>query len=361
MLARVFRREARRLAVRVRVAGLCSQSEGEDNMLDAFSRTVVDVVEQVGPAVVSITLAQGPQHQPAGVGSGFIFSSDGYVITNDHVVNTGLHVWAGLTDGRKLPASIVGTDPSTDIAVLRLEAGGLPSVKLGESKHLKVGQMAIAIGNPLGFESTVSTGVISALGRTLRSQSGRLLDNIIQTDVPINPGNSGGPLVDSKGRVIGVNTAIIAGAQGISFSVPISTAEWVVSQIMQHGRVLRGYFGIYGVSRPASRLLQRKLQLEAPTFIEVAGTDPEGPAALGGIQAGDWIIAFNGKSVASMDDLYREMGNHKPDTEVTVTVIRGAAQVFNARVRLGAEPTRDYSRQQLMQRRLLPSNYHLGN
>jgi S1-C subfamily serine protease len=221
--------------------------------------------------------------------------------------------------------------------------------------------MAIAIGNPLGFESTVSTGVISALGRTLRSQSGRLLDNIIQTDVPINPGNSGGPLVDTKGHVIGVNTAIIAGAQGIAFSVPISTVEWVVSQIMQHGRVIRGYFGIYGVSRPASRLLQRKLKLEAPTFVEVAGTDPEGPAALGGIQAGDWIIAFNGKPVASMDELYREMGHHKPGTEVTVTVIRGASHVFNARVKLGAEPLREQPRNQILQRRLLPSNYHIEN
>ena len=221
-------------------------SDNDIELLDAYSRAVVSVVESVGPAVVSISVGRKQDHLEAdhvGAGSGVIIAPDGYILTNDHVVRNTKNLMIRLTDGTSLSAVLIGKDPATDLAVIRANSTYLPSSILGSSHRLKVGQLAIAMGNPFGFQSTVSTGVVSALGRALRSTKGRLIENIIQHTAPLNPGNSGGPLVDSSGKVVGINTAIIPMAQGIGFSIPANTARWVVSQILTHGRVRRGYIG----------------------------------------------------------------------------------------------------------------------
>ena len=299
---------------------------------------MTQLVDAVGGSVVSISNEDGSGNAQ-GQGSGFIASSDGYVVTNDHVVSGAQRLRVALPDGRELFANSVGTDPPTDIAILRVtqEADNLRALSFGDSSTLRVGQLAVAIGNPLGFQSSVSTGVVSALGRSLRSQSGRLIDNIIQTDVPLNPGNSGGPLVDSAGRVIGVNTAIIQGAQNLSFSVPIATVEWVMSQIISKGSVFRGYVGIYGKTRPAPAVLARRGDHPMSTLIEVIGVEPDGPAARAGLRQGDWIIAFDGKPVPSLDALYSYMSAYRPSSQPTLTIIRGGGStVENVRVTLGA-------------------------
>jgi len=230
------------------------------DLLDAYSKAVVAVVEAVGPAVVSISIgAESPraEFEPQGAGSGFVIAPDGYLLTNSHVVARAPKVEAVFMDGTRLPGRLVGNDPSTDLAVIRVNASGLPFAQLGDSTSLRVGQLIIAMGNPLGFQSTVSSGVISALGRTLRSRMGRLIENIIQHTAPLNPGNSGGPLLDARGRVVGINTAIIAQAQGIGFSIPSHTARWVVSQLLVHGRVRRSYVGIVGYQRLLDRRIVR--------------------------------------------------------------------------------------------------------
>mmetsp|Transcript_40557 Transcript_40557/g.126858 ORF Transcript_40557/g.126858 Transcript_40557/m.126858 type:complete len:349 (-) Transcript_40557:95-1141(-) len=308
--------------------------------LAAFEDGMMELVERAGPSVVSI-LNEDAEGRPQGTGSGFVLSSDGLVMTNDHVVASAARLTVQLMDGRKLGADLIGADPSTDIAVLRLatETQTPTTLPMGDSSQLRVGQLAIAIGNPLGFQSSVSTGVVSALGRSLRSQSGRLIDNVIQTDVPLNPGNSGGPLLDSSGRVVGVNTAIIQGAQSISFSVPIKTAEFVASQLVSHGAVRRGYVGIYGVTRPAPPNLVRGLGHRASTFVEVVQVEPAGPAAAAGILPGDWIIAFDGQPLPSLDALYSFMTTQAPNSDATFTVIRDGVDVKNVRVRIGVSPT----------------------
>jgi len=229
-----------------------------------------------------------------------------------------------LTDETSLPAEVVGRDPPTDVGVLRIPAVGrsLPAVRLGDSGALRVGQLVVAIGNPLGYASSVSAGVVSALGRSLRSQSGRLVDNVIQTDTAINPGNSGGPLVTSAGEAIGMNTAIIQGTQGLAFAVPANTISFVVSQLLQFGHVKRGYFGIYGGSRPVQRSLQVQLGLALPTVVQVAGLDPEGPARRAGLQPGDLLCAADGQPIGSMDDLYRVLSTRPPTQPLHVCVIR---------------------------------------
>jgi S1-C subfamily serine protease len=244
------------------------------------------------------------------------------LLTNNHVVENASQVEIGLTDGRTLPAEVVGTDPATDLALVRAGAAGLPAAELGDSGALRVGQLAIAIGNPLGFQSTVSTGVISALGRTLRSQSGRLIENIIQTDVPLNPGNSGGPLVDSRGRVIGINTAIIATAQGISFSIPVNTARWVVTELITRGRVRRAYLGLSGQARPVSRRVQRFFELPNSTVVEVVAVEDKGPAQRAGLREGDRIIALEGQAVASVDDIHRLLTNQPAASSLKLGVLR---------------------------------------
>jgi len=219
-------------------------------------------------------------------------------------------------------AQIVGSDPATDLAIVRAGATGLPTAELGDSSSLRVGQLVIAIGNPLGFQSTVSTGVISALGRALRSQSGRLIENVIQTDVPLNPGNSGGPLVDSRGLVIGINTAMIFMAQGISFAVPVSTARWVVGELVTHGKVRRAYLGIGGQARPISRRIQRSVESSATSAVEVVSVEEHGPAHRAGLREGDLIVAVNGKGVASVDDIHRLLTGWSPGSRFTLTILR---------------------------------------
>lgn len=294
--------------------------------LDAYSKAVISVVEGVGPAVVSIRSKRGSSRRGyggEGAGSGVILAPDGFVLTNDHVVAGAKELSVTMTDGSVFSASIVGSDPGTDLAVVRVMTGNISYASLGDSDQLRVGQLVIAIGNPLGFQNTVSTGVISALGRSIRGSSGRLIENVIQTDVPLNPGNSGGPLVDSRGRVIGINTAMIYMAQGISFTVPINTAKWVVSEIITHGRVKRCYLGITGQSRPVDRRIQRHFGLESETVVEVVNVVKGGPAAAAGVCEGDLIVAIDGVGVGSVDDIHRILVGMGRGPGLKMTVIRG--------------------------------------
>ena len=280
----------------------------ERELLDAYSRAVVSVVEHVGPAVVSIaagTRRPGATAGVVGAGSGVIFTPDGYVLTNRHVVNEATDLAVTLTDGSTLGATLVGNDAATDLAVIRAEGSGLPIAQFGESASLRAGQLVVAIGNPFGFQSTVSAGVISALGRSLRSATGRLIENVIQTDVALNPGNSGGPLVDTRTRVIGINTAIIRMAQGISLAIPIDTAKWVVSELLAHGRVRRAYLGIVGQTRPIDRHVARRHALSASHAVEVVSVEPRAPAAIAGLREGDLIVALNERPVHTVDDMHR--------------------------------------------------------
>jgi len=302
-----------------------SPSASDLELLDAYSRAIIKVVEEVGPAVVGITIGvQSKQAvEQAGAGSGVIIAPDGYILTNDHVVANAQLLQATLEDGRTLAAEVIGTDPATDLAVIRVSASGLPFATLGDSATLRVGQLVIAIGNPFGFQSTVSTGVVSALGRALRSRSGRLIENIVQHSAPLNPGNSGGPLVDSRGRVVGVNTAIIMMAQGIGFAIPANTAKWVVSQLLTHGRVRRGYLGLFGRQRPLDRRLVRLHRLSVEYAVEAISVDAQGPAAQAGLQEGDLIVAINGQPLSSVDDLHRFLAEWPIGETVVLTIIRG--------------------------------------
>jgi S1-C subfamily serine protease len=293
--------------------------------LDAYSRAVVDVADRVGPAVVSI--GRKSSGGPAGAGSGVVFASDGYVLTNAHVVVGADQLDLGFTDGTTLRCQIVGVDPTTDLAVVRA-AGSTPThAELGASSSLRVGQLVVAIGNPLGFSSTVSAGVVSALGRTMRARGGRAMEGIIQSDVALNPGNSGGPLVDSRGRVIGINTAIILGAQGISFSVPIDTAKWVVGELMTRGRVRRGWLGIAGQNRPVAREVAHSLGLEHASGVEVTGFDERGPARQSDLHVGDVVVGLNDKSVANVDDSHRALQRWPDAKSATLRVVRGRTLV----------------------------------
>ncbi len=305
-------------------------AESDKDLLDAYSRAVVDVVDKVGPAVVSIHMKKnGQPNHPGGegAGSGVIIAPDGFVLTNNHVVEGAKEVQVSLTDGSTYGAQLVGADPSTDLAVVRVGTNGLPSATLGRSDSLRVGQLVIAIGNPYGFSSTVSTGVISALGRSLRSQSGWLIDNMIQSDVSLNPGNSGGPLVDSGGRVIGINTAMIFMAQGLSFSIPVNTAKWVVSELVTRGEVRRAYLGIAGQVRPVNRQMQRYYELKADTVVQVISLVENGPAHRAGVREGDWIIALEGQAVTDVDDLHRLLAGRSAGERLNLTVLRNGQRL----------------------------------
>jgi S1-C subfamily serine protease len=297
----------------------------DQELLDAYSRAVTQVVEAVGPSVVAISIRKKrASNRPGdeGAGSGVIITPDGFVLTNNHVVEDSEDLEVSLTDGRSFGAQVIGTDPATDLAVIRISDGSLPASELGDSDGLKVGQLVIAIGNPLGFQSTVSAGVVSALGRSLRSQAGRLIDGVIQTDVALNPGNSGGPLVDSRGRVVGVNTAMIYMAQGISFAIPINTARWVVTELVMHGRVRRAYLGVGAQSRPVNRRIQHNLSLSSPTVVEVITVEKNGPAERAGLAQGDCIFGLNENQVATVDDLHRLLSKWPPGTPLEAKVIR---------------------------------------
>jgi S1-C subfamily serine protease len=290
-------------------------------LLDAYSKAVVHVVEKVGPAVVGVTV-RGARGRGGG-GSGVLFTPDGYILTNAHVVAGAREMRVTRTDGSEHTAILVGTDPATDLAVIRIEGTHLPHAELGSSASLRVGQLVVAIGNPLGFSNTVSAGVVSALARSMRAQDGRLIDPILQTDVALNPGNSGGPLVDSHARVVGINTMIILGAQGLSFSVPIDTARWVIGQLMTAGRVRRGYLGLAGQVRPLPKRLARRLELAVETGVHVMQVEPGKPAARGGLLPGDVIVAMDGKPVRNVDEVHRLLDAGSVGRKLPVRAVRG--------------------------------------
>ncbi len=308
--------------------GPCEVSTAEKSnveLLDAYSRAVITVVEAVGPAVVSISTGTRPKNaefEAGGAGSGVIIAPDGYILTNDHVVHGSKSLTVSLTNGTTHAADMVGTDPATDLAVIRADSANVPFATLGESASLRVGQLVIAIGNPYGFQSTVSTGVISALGRALRSREGRAIENIIQHTAPLNPGNSGGPLVDSRGRIVGLNTAIIMGAQGIGFSIPSDTAKWIVSQLLTLGRVRRGYLGIAAQQRPLSRRTARYFNITQASAVEVLSVTHGGPAAQAGMRKGDLIVAMNGTDIMTVDLLQKFLSDWTIGKPVNVSVLR---------------------------------------
>jgi S1-C subfamily serine protease len=298
----------------------------DTELLDAYSRAVTSVVDNVGPAVVSITVGAAPPRggiERAGAGSGVVIAPDGYILTNSHVVHEAKHLTTTFIDGSQRLATLIGEDTATDLAVIRANAAGLPHATLGNSAALQVGQLVIAVGNPYGFQSTVSTGVVSALGRALRSQNGRLIENIIQHTAPLNPGNSGGPLLDARGRVVGINTAIIMMAQGIGFAIPADTAKWVASQLLTHGRVRRSYLGIVGRQRPLDRRLVRFYNLPSDRAVEIMSVEKNAPANGAGLREGDLIVAAGKQPVMNIDDLHRLLAEWPVNTPLELTIIRG--------------------------------------
>ena len=298
-------------------------SDGAE-LLDAYSRAVVGVVEAVSPSVVHVQV-RGKRHGHAaqGSGSGTILSPDGLVLTNNHVVEGATAIELALGDARRLPARVLGRDPDTDIAVIRAETTDrLPAARLGNSKRVKSGQIAIAIGNPLGFESTVTAGIVSAVGRSLRSQNGRLISDVIQTDAALNPGNSGGPLVNTRSEVIGVNTAVIMGAQGICFSVAANTAQHVLTQILQHGRVRRARLGIAGDQVALPPRVRVSTGLTQETAVRVVEVQSGSPAAAGGLRPGDLVVGLDSEKVTGIDDIARLLDGTKIDRRVAVRLLR---------------------------------------
>ena len=292
----------------------------ETDVLDAYSRAVMHVVETVSPAVISITGRAGTSD--GGQGSGFIISPDGLAITNSHVTSGRSHLVAMTTDGDRLDCQVIGDDPSTDLALLRLTGRDLPHVRIGDSQLLRVGQLVIAMGSPLGLHSTVSTGVVSGVGRSMRASDGRLIDNIIQHAAPINPGNSGGPLVDSRGRVVGVNTAIIAFAQGIGFAVPSNTVQWITKEFLQHGLVRRRQLGIVGTVVQIPRSMVIELDLVSDFAVQVMEVDSRGIAGRSGIEEGDLIVSVNDRIVTSIDDLHRLLARLPIEATLDLSIIR---------------------------------------
>jgi S1-C subfamily serine protease len=306
------------------ITGPSATPRTDADLLDAYSEAVVSVVDAVGPSVVSIrTNTRAGRRGGAGAGSGVIIAADGYVLTNSHVVHGASDLEVSLTDGRRFTATLTGDDPGTDLALIRVDAPALAAARFGQSARLRAGQLVIAIGNPFGFESTVSAGVVSALGRSLRSTTGRLIDNIIQTDVALNPGNSGGPLVDSRGRVVGINSAIFAMAQGISFAIPIDTATWVIPQLLARGRVTRAYLGFGGQSRPLDRRLARALGLANARAVEIVSVEPDAPATRAGLHIGDLVVALGDRRVESVDDVHRRLVAWPVGEALTLTIVRG--------------------------------------
>ena len=294
--------------------------------LDPYSAQIVHAFERVGPAVVHV-IAFGADAKPKGQGSGVIFTPDGYVLTNAHVVAGATQLRAIFTDGQVLDSVLVGADADTDTAVLRLSGNGLPHAELGSSASLRVGQLVAAIGNPLGFQCTVTAGIVSALGRTLRTPSGRMIESVIQTDAPLNPGNSGGPLVSGAGRVVGINTATIAPAQGICFAIGIDTAVWVATRLMRDGRVRRSRLGISGQTVPIDTRLRRFHHLAQAAGMLVLDVAAEGPAAVAGIQPGDVLVAVDGAAITGVDDMHRMLTAERAGQKLPLKLLRRAEVV----------------------------------
>jgi len=299
----------------------------EQPLLDAYSRAIIGAVAQVSPAVVNIHVQQqtgsrGRPQEAQATGSGFIFTPDGFILTNSHVVHQATAIDAALADGRRFEATLLGDDPDTDLAVLRINAPNLAPAPLGDSHSLQVGQLVIAIGNPFGFQYTVTAGVISALGRSIRSFTGRLINNVIQTDAALNPGNSGGPLVTSAGEVIGVNTAVITGAQGLCFAIPINTAKYVAALLIRDGRVRRSYIGLGGQNVTLPRRLVRFHHLPVAGGVLVISLEPHSPAPKAGLRQGDVIVAFDGQPVAEIDDLHKLLTEARIGVKSLLTILR---------------------------------------
>ncbi len=307
--------------------------EREQEALDAYSRLVVAAVETAGPAVVqvevkrSVRLRGRQREEVQGGGSGVIFTPDGFLVTNSHVAHGADRILVTLSDGRSFSGQLVGDDPHTDVAVVRIQGSSLPMAQFGDSAKLRPGQLVVAIGNPLGFQATVTAGVISALGRSLRSESGRLIENVIQTDAALNPGNSGGPLVNSRGQVIGINTAVIRPAQGICLAIPSDTVKWVVARLIRDGRIVRGYLGLQGQDRPIPRYLVRFHELPINRGIMVMAVEPESPAERAGLAKGDIIIALNNTTVGGVDRLHRLLSDDLIGREAPLTVLRDQEKV----------------------------------
>jgi len=306
------------------LAGDTASQATDEDVLDAYSQAVVGAVEHVGAAVVSIYVGSAGEaaHARGGAGSGVVITPDGYVLTNEHVVQNAQEARVTFVDGRSVPAAVVGRDPSTDLAVLRAQTGALPYAQLSTAQPLRVGQLVVAVGNPFGFESTVSAGVVSALGRSLRSRHGRLIEGVVQHTAALNPGNSGGPLVDSRGRVVGVNTAIIAMAQGIGFAVPAGTAQWVLTEILTQGRVRRAYLGVSVRDRILDLRLVRALDLPVKRAVEIVTRDERGPATKADLRSGDLIVAVNDVPVNGIDALHLQLSRWPAGTPITLHVIR---------------------------------------
>ncbi len=316
-------------------------AEGDAELLDAYSATVVSAVERVGPSVAHLEVwapgegrgrrsrgrAADAVPAPSGSGSGFVFTPDGFMLTNSHVVERATRIRATFADGTSGSAEIVGRDADTDLAVLRVDAPSLVAAPLGDSTRLRPGQIVIAIGNPLGFASTVTSGVVSALGRTMRAQSGRVIDAVIQTDAALNPGNSGGPLVDSRGQVVGINTAIISGAQGICFAVPVSTAQLVIPQLIAEGRVRRAWIGVSGQTIQLSRRRMQLSHLSAPGAVLVTEVASKSPAEAAGLRPRDIIVGLDDAVVSGIDDLQRLLTRSAIDRAARITLLRDGAQL----------------------------------
>lgn len=306
----------------------------DEALLDAYSRAVTHVVDVVSPAVVNIEVRRlrlrADMRRPlevSGSGSGFIFTPDGYILTNSHVVHNTDVIEATLSDGRQHKAELIGDDPDTDLAIIRIPGSNFTSAEFGNSSALRAGQLVIAIGNPLGFQCTVTAGVVSALGRAFRSKTGRLIDNVIQTDAALNPGNSGGPLVNSHGQVVGVNTAVIQAAQGICFATPINTAKRIITPLMQVGRVRRARIGLAGQTVPLPQRLVREHQLVADSGVLVTWLDAGSPAQVAGIRERDVMVAFDGEPISSVDDLHRLLTEAYIGVRSRLTILRRGQQL----------------------------------
>ncbi len=302
-------------------------------LLDEYSRTVVSVAERVAPSVVNIDIKQQRRSRQGareigGSGSGFVIAPDGFILTNSHVVHDATQITVNLPDGRAYPARLIGDDPDTDLAVIRIDAPQLAHVRLADSETLRVGQVVIAIGNPLGFQASVTAGVISALGRSMYSQSGRLIDNIIQTDAALNPGNSGGPLVNSAGEVIGVNTAMIRPAQGICFAIASNTAKFVASWLIKEGKIRRSYIGVAGQNVPLHRRIVRFYNLPLETGVLVVSIEKDSPAGRAGLREGDVIVAFNEQPIGSIHELHKMLMGEQIGVEAKLLIIRHTEKLF---------------------------------
>jgi S1-C subfamily serine protease len=299
----------------------------DSELLDAYSRTVVSAVARVAPTVVNIDVKQRVssrrgERELSGNGSGFVITPDGFILTNSHVVHDASAITVNMSDGREYSAQLTGDDPDTDLAVIRVDAPQLTHVRLADSENLRVGQLVIAIGNPLGFEASVTTGVISALGRSMHAQSGRLIDNVIQTDAALNPGNSGGPLVNSAGEVVGVNTAMIRPAQGICFAIASNTAKFVAGWLIKDGRIRRSYIGVAGQNVPIHRRIVRFYGLPLETAVLVVSVEKNSPAERAGLRHGDLIVAFIGQPIGTVHDLHRVLVGEQINVSANLTIIR---------------------------------------